>query len=57
MIREAFAGDDVVSDFLKEKRKQEEEGRPKDVDLSLPGWGEWGGVGIHTKKQKRKRSR
>ncbi|XP_062393142.1 U3 small nucleolar RNA-associated protein 14 homolog A [Sardina pilchardus] len=55
VIREAFAGDDVVSDFLKEKRKQEEAGKPKDVDLTLPGWGQWGGLGVPVKKHKRRR--
>lgn len=57
IIKEAFAGDDVISDFLKDKRKQEEAGRPKVVDLTLPGWGEWGGVGLKTSQRKRKRFR
>ncbi|XP_051528524.1 U3 small nucleolar RNA-associated protein 14 homolog A [Myxocyprinus asiaticus] len=57
IIKEAFAGDDVISDFLKEKRKQEAAGRPKIVDLTLPGWGEWGGVGLKPSRQKRKRFR
>ncbi|XP_076129955.1 U3 small nucleolar RNA-associated protein 14 homolog A isoform X1 [Alosa pseudoharengus] len=55
VIREAFAGDDVVLDFLKEKRKQEEASKPKDVDLTLPGWGQWGGLGVPVKKHKRRR--
>ncbi|XP_029980899.1 U3 small nucleolar RNA-associated protein 14 homolog A [Sphaeramia orbicularis] len=57
LIQEAFAGDDVVSDFLKDKRKQEEAGRPKVVDLTLPGWGEWGGTGIQPSRKKRRRFR
>ncbi|KAM4609314.1 U3 small nucleolar RNA-associated protein 14 homolog A [Polymixia lowei] len=57
IIREAFAGDDVISDFLKDKRKQEEAGKPKDVDLTLPGWGEWGGLGLKPAPKKRKRFR
>lgn len=57
IIKEAFAGDDVISDFLKDKRKQEEAGRPKVVDLTLPGWGEWGGVGLVPSRKKRKRFR
>uniref|UniRef100_A0A4W4G982 UTP14C small subunit processome component n=1 Tax=Electrophorus electricus TaxID=8005 RepID=A0A4W4G982_ELEEL len=57
IIKEAFAGDDVISDFLKDKRKQEEAGRPKVVDLTLPGWGEWGGVGLKPSRQKRRKFR
>ncbi|XP_048840250.1 U3 small nucleolar RNA-associated protein 14 homolog A [Brienomyrus brachyistius] len=57
IIKEAFAGDDVVSDFLKEKRQQEEAGKPKVVDLTLPGWGEWGGVGLKPSRRKRRRFR
>lgn len=55
LIKEAFAGDDVVSDFLKEKRRQEDVGRAKDVDLTLPGWGDWGGTGIKPSRGKRRR--
>uniref|UniRef100_A0A8C7V6P4 UTP14C small subunit processome component n=1 Tax=Oncorhynchus mykiss TaxID=8022 RepID=A0A8C7V6P4_ONCMY len=57
IIKEAFAGDDVISDFLKDKRKQEEAGRPKVIDLTLPGWGEWGGLGLQPSRSKRKRFR
>lgn len=57
IIKEAFAGDDVISDFIKEKRKQEAAGQPKVVDLTLPGWGEWGGVGLKPSRWKHKRFR
>ncbi|XP_035290994.1 U3 small nucleolar RNA-associated protein 14 homolog A [Anguilla anguilla] len=57
IIKEAFAGDDVISDFLKEKRKLEEAGKPKVVDLTLPGWGEWGGLGLKPSRNKRRRFR
>uniref|UniRef100_UPI0037E73EAC U3 small nucleolar RNA-associated protein 14 homolog A n=1 Tax=Semicossyphus pulcher TaxID=241346 RepID=UPI0037E73EAC len=57
LIKEAFAGDDVVSDFLKEKRKQEDAGKPKVVDLTLPGWGEWGGTGLKPSRNKRRKFR
>ncbi|KAF4072823.1 hypothetical protein AMELA_G00251930 [Ameiurus melas] len=53
IIKEAFAGDDVISDFLKDKKKQEEAGKPKVVDLTLPGWGDWGGVGLKPPRYKR----
>ncbi|KAL2768190.1 U3 small nucleolar RNA-associated protein 14-like protein A isoform 2 [Daubentonia madagascariensis] len=55
MIKEAFAGDDVIRDFLKEKREAVEASKPKDMDLTLPGWGEWGGVGLKPSAKKRRR--
>ncbi|CAB1417864.1 unnamed protein product [Pleuronectes platessa] len=57
LIKEAFAGDDVISDFLRDKRNQEDAGRPKVVDLTLPGWGEWGGGGLKPSRNKRRRFR
>ncbi|KAK2906427.1 U3 small nucleolar RNA-associated protein 14 homolog A [Channa argus] len=57
LIKEAFAGDDVISDFLKDKRKQEEAGKPKVDELTLPGWGEWGGMGLKPSRNKRRRFR
>ncbi|XP_059199675.1 U3 small nucleolar RNA-associated protein 14 homolog A [Centropristis striata] len=57
LIKEAFAGDDVISDFLKHKRKLEDAGKPKVVDLTLPGWGEWGGTNLAPSRSKRKRFR
>lgn len=57
LIKEAFAGDDIISDFLKEKRKQEDAGKPKAVDLTLPGWGEWGGGGLQPSCRKRRKFR
>ncbi|KAL7979444.1 hypothetical protein Chor_004602 [Crotalus horridus] len=54
MIQEAFASDNVLDDFLKEKRAAEEGSKPKAIDLVLPGWGEWGGVGLQPSKKKRK---
>ncbi|ELK12146.1 U3 small nucleolar RNA-associated protein 14 like protein A [Pteropus alecto] len=53
MIKEAFAGDDVIRDFLKEKREAVEASKPKDMDLTLPGWGEWGGLGLKPSAKKR----
>ncbi|KFO77207.1 U3 small nucleolar RNA-associated protein 14 A, partial [Cuculus canorus] len=55
VITEAFAGDDVVADFRREKRKAEQAAKPQPVNLVLPGWGEWGGTGLKpsTKKVKR----
>ncbi|XP_050166767.1 U3 small nucleolar RNA-associated protein 14 homolog A isoform X2 [Myiozetetes cayanensis] len=55
MITEAFAGDDVVADFCREKRKAEEAAKPQPVNLVLPGWGEWGGTGLRPSARKVKR--
>ncbi|NXA98669.1 UT14A protein, partial [Melanocharis versteri] len=55
MITEAFAGDDVVADFRREKRKAEEAAKPQPVNLVLPGWGEWGGTGLKPSAKKVKR--
>ncbi|NXT14822.1 UT14A protein, partial [Prunella fulvescens] len=55
MITEAFAGDDVVADFRREKRKAEEAVKPQPVNLVLPGWGEWGGTGLKPSARKVKR--
>ncbi|MXQ88682.1 hypothetical protein E5288_WYG003400 [Bos mutus] len=53
-IKEAFAGDDVIRDFLKEKREAVEASKPKDLDLTLPGWSEWGGMGLKPSAKKRR---
>ncbi|KAF1483378.1 hypothetical protein FQV17_0011437, partial [Megadyptes antipodes antipodes] len=55
VITEAFAGDDVVADFRREKRKAEQAGKPQPVNLVLPGWGEWGGTGLKPSAKKVKR--
>ena len=36
-VQEAFAGDDVVSEFVREKEAEVKRGQNKDVDLTLPG--------------------
>ena len=36
-IAEAFAQDDVVDEFVAEKKAMEERDKPKDIDLTLPG--------------------
>ncbi|NXO58071.1 UT14A protein, partial [Aramus guarauna] len=55
VITEAFAGDDVVADFCREKRKAEQAAKPQPVNLVLPGWGEWGGTGLKPSTKKIKR--
>ncbi|NXH74547.1 UT14A protein, partial [Hydrobates tethys] len=55
VITEAFAGDDVVADFRREKCKAEQAAKPQPVNLVLPGWGEWGGTGLKPTAKKIKR--
>ncbi|ORY32074.1 Utp14 protein-domain-containing protein [Naematelia encephala] len=50
LVAEAFAGDNVVEDFEKEKAKQIEADAPQIEDTSLPGWGSWSGKGIKKRK-------
>ncbi|XP_075692716.1 U3 small nucleolar RNA-associated protein 14 homolog A [Rhinoderma darwinii] len=55
IIKEAFAGDDVIGDFLREKRNAVEASTPKDIDLMLPGWGDWGGTNLEVSHKKRRK--
>lgn len=57
LVRKAFAGDEVVADFEKEKIKTMQEDEDKIIDDSLPGWGSWVGAGIGKKAQKRTQQR
>lgn len=56
-LAEAFADDDVIEEFKEEKRKTIDEATPKDIDLTMPGWGDWGGAGIEISEKKRKKFR
>lgn len=56
-IAQAFADDDVISEFSALKQKDINDNKPKVVDLTLPGWGEWGGVGIAISKKKKRKFR
>lgn len=53
-LAEAFADDDVVDQFVEEKKKVIDANNPKDIDLTLPGWGDWGGTGLKVSKRKKK---
>ncbi|XP_076247474.1 U3 small nucleolar RNA-associated protein 14 homolog A [Calliopsis andreniformis] len=55
VISEAFADDDVVEEFRKEKQDEVEKSRPEDIDLFLPGWGSWGGKNVKVSKRKKRR--
>ena len=52
VIRRAFAEDKVFKQFEAKKIAEVEQDTPKDVDLTLPGWGAWGGIGIAPAKGK-----
>ncbi|KAL2315201.1 U3 snoRNP protein Utp14 [Schizosaccharomyces pombe] len=54
LVAKAFAGDDVVAEFEKDKEDWVQEDAPKEEDHSLPGWGSWGGVGVKQRKTKPK---
>ncbi|KAI0828818.1 Utp14 protein-domain-containing protein [Trametes gibbosa] len=45
LVALAFAGDNVVQDFVEAKRREIQEDAPKEIDTTLPGWGSWGGSG------------
>ncbi|SSD60295.1 related to U3 small nucleolar RNA-associated protein 14 [Saccharomycodes ludwigii] len=53
VIAEAFAGDDVVSNFEEEKKRVAIDEDDKEVDVTLPGWGEWAGSGTNKHKKRK----
>ncbi|XP_043278715.1 U3 small nucleolar RNA-associated protein 14 homolog B [Venturia canescens] len=55
IISEAFADDDVVEEFRKEKAEEVKKSQPEDIDLRLPGWGSWGGKNIVNSTRKKRR--
>ncbi|RCK66054.1 U3 small nucleolar RNA-associated protein 14 [Candida viswanathii] len=52
LIKQAFAGDDVVTEFENEKKRVIEDEDDKEEDLTLPGWGDWAGGDAKPKKRK-----
>ncbi|KAI3662149.1 hypothetical protein MP638_002135 [Amoeboaphelidium occidentale] len=54
LIKQVFANDDLVEEeFEQEKLMETNEDAPKSKDVTLPGWGAWGGSGVNPKKQKK----
>lgn len=51
-IAEAFEDDDILNEFQQENADENEKKQPKDIDLTLPGWGSWGGCGIKPRSKK-----
>uniref|UniRef100_A0A060SXK3 ARAD1A04532p n=1 Tax=Blastobotrys adeninivorans TaxID=409370 RepID=A0A060SXK3_BLAAD len=51
LVKRAFAGDDVVDEFQEEKRRRVADEGDKEVDVTIPGWGSWGGTGTKQRKK------
>lgn len=51
LVKRAFANDDVVQEFELEKKLEIAEDGDKEVDVTLPGWGSWGGSELAPKKR------
>ncbi|KAH7367619.1 Utp14 protein-domain-containing protein [Plectosphaerella cucumerina] len=56
-LDKAFAGDDVVAEFEREKAADQEDQDDKVIDNTLPGWGSWVGDGITARQQARHKGR
>lgn len=54
-IEEVFEEDDVVDSFRQEKEDEINKDKSENIDLSLPGWGAWGGKGVKAPKRKKNR--
>jgi U3 small nucleolar RNA-associated protein 14 len=51
LVKKAFADDDVVAEFAGDKKRKIEEEGDQEIDVTLPGWGSWGGSDITAKKR------
>lgn len=54
-IAEAFEDDDILADFERDKDEEKRKGEPEEINLTLPGWGSWAGMGIEKNRQHRKK--
>lgn len=54
-LKEVLSDPHVLADFEREKKDTIERDKPKDVDLVLPGWGEWTWAGLPVSKKKRRK--
>ncbi|KAI9151777.1 U6 small nucleolar RNA-associated protein [Paramyrothecium foliicola] len=57
LVARAFAGEDVVGQFQREKEEIEEADDDKVVDNTLPGWGSWVGDGVSARELNRHKGR
>nr|CAD7411681.1 unnamed protein product [Timema cristinae] len=55
IVSEAFADDNVVADFSQEKKEAVIKSTPQNIDLSMPGWGDWAGQNLSVSKRKKRR--
>ncbi|EJT99923.1 Utp14-domain-containing protein [Dacryopinax primogenitus] len=52
LVAQAFAGDNVIEEFEVAKKREVEADAPREEDVTLPGWGSWGGKGTRPPKRK-----
>ena len=57
LIKRAFAGEDVVGEFEREKAEIQKEEDDKEIDNTLPGWGTWAGDGVSKRDLARHKGR
>ncbi|POR35184.1 U3 small nucleolar RNA-associated protein 14 [Tolypocladium paradoxum] len=57
LVARAFAGEDVVGEFEREKADVAEADDDKVIDKTLPGWGSWVGDGVGNRERKRHQGR
>ena len=57
LIRQAFAGDEVIASFEQEKQDTIRDEEEKTTDSTLPGWGAWTGTGISKREEKRNKGK
>ncbi|PFH56176.1 hypothetical protein XA68_16954 [Ophiocordyceps unilateralis] len=57
LLARAFAGEDVVGDFAREKAAVAEADDDKVIDHTLPGWGSWVGEGVGSREKSRHQGR
>lgn len=55
LVKRAFAGDNVVKNFEKEKEQIVEDEGDKVIDETLPGWGRWAGCDLEDGVQPQKK--
>lgn len=53
IIKQAFAEDDLFAEFAAEKQGIIDADAPKEIDMTLPGWGNWVGEGVEWKPKTR----
>ncbi|KAK0707542.1 Utp14 protein-domain-containing protein [Lasiosphaeris hirsuta] len=57
LIKRAFAGEDIVGEFEREKNEAMREDDDKEIDNTLPGWGNWVGDGVSAREKSRHQGR